>query len=79
MATYQTLEGARRAVAHLVENGYDPSALSVRPRGLEAIGGMEFRADRFDVLVDGPVDEVRHRLARWWDPEAPPAPPLPPA
>lgn len=77
VATYRTLDGARRAAAHLVEHGDDPAAITVRPRGLEALDDRnELRADRFDLLFDGPPDEVRHRLARWWDPAAPPARPF---
>jgi hypothetical protein len=28
---------------------------------------------RFEVVVDRDRDRARHRLARWWDPTAPPA------
>jgi hypothetical protein len=28
---------------------------------------------RFEILVEGDREQARHRLARWWDPEAPPA------
>lgn len=74
VATYQTLDGARMAVSHLVERGYDPAAVTVRPRGLEPLDKSdELRAQRFELLYDGPPDDAAHLLARWWDPAAPPA------
>jgi hypothetical protein len=77
VATYRTLDGARRAAAHVAGQGFDPAAITVRPRGLEpAKKPGHLRASRFDLVFDGPAHEVRHRLARWWDPAAPPAPPL---
>jgi hypothetical protein len=146
VAAYATLDGAEKAVEHLVSLGYDERDVGISPRGFEivrdgpdaprptrsaAVGliaglgamtvvalareislevlagsvlplvlwggllgtaagfivgllarrhvrartfgfGEEIAPTRYQVVVDRDQDTARHRLARWWDPEAPP-------
>jgi hypothetical protein len=38
VATYWTLDGARHAVTHLAERGFDPHRFAIRPGSLEPVG-----------------------------------------